>query len=227
MSGEIKAILFDLDNTLIDFFKIKEYCIRAAATAMVNAGLDLPEKKVVDEITDLYWKHGWEDQRVFQKYLKSKHVDSFLLYPVLSAGIVAYRKTKSSYIVPYPRVKKTLIVLKERGLKLGIVSDAPRIQAWIRLTELGLVDFFDFVVAKEDTGRLKPHASPFKKALKKLGLLAEKVMFVGDNPDRDILGAKKIGMKTCLARYGQIKQTRGKEKADFELKKFDDLLKKV
>lgn len=217
----IKAVLFDMDNTLTDFFKMKEHAISSAVSAMVASGLEMSEKKASREIVDLYWKHGWEDQKIFQKFLRKRigKID----YPILAAGIVAYRKTKAGYVVPYPGVQKTLIKLKEKGLKLGIVSDAPRIQAWIRLTELGFVDFFDFVVAKEDTGKLKPHTLPFRKALKKLELKPKEVLFVGDNPERDIVGAKKVGMKTALAKYGQIIK-KGK-KADFELKKFEDLLR--
>ena len=46
----------------------------------------------------------------------------------------------------------------------------------------------------------KPHPSPFTLALKKLAVLPDAVLFVGDNPSRDIKGAKAVGMRTCLAK---------------------------
>ena len=55
-----------------------------------------------------------------------------------------------------------------------------------------------------------------------LGLKPEEILFVGDNPGRDIAGAKKVGMKTALAKYGQVVE--GKEKADFELESISGIL---
>ena len=54
---------------------------------------------------------------------------------------------------------------------------------------MNLVDFFDVVLGYEDTGELKPSSVPFKKALKKMKFKASEVLFVGDNPKRDIAGA--------------------------------------
>jgi len=68
---------------------------------------------------------------------------------------------------------------------------------------------------------------PFKLLLKKLRLKPSQVLFVGDNPDRDIKGAKKMGMKTALAKYGQVLGKNSKEKADFELGNFREILKIV
>ena len=52
----IKAIIFDLDNTLLDFVKMKRFAVRAAVTAMNEAGLGVDEKKAFDDIFDLYFK---------------------------------------------------------------------------------------------------------------------------------------------------------------------------
>ncbi|HZX20115.1 MAG TPA: HAD-IA family hydrolase, partial [archaeon] len=145
-------------------------------------------------------------------------------YKILSSGIAAYRKMQAGYLEPYPRVRSTLIKLKEKGLKLGIVSDAPRLKAWLRLAEMGLTDFFDFAVTLDDTGKTKPDQLPFQAALKNLKCKPEEVLFVGDNPGRDIKGAKKAGMKTALAKYGQLFPDEG-IKADYELKGFEELLK--
>jgi len=126
---------------------------------------------------------------------------------------------------PYPKVRETLIKLKSMGLVLGIVSDAPRMQAWLRLAEMNITEFFDVVVALEDTNRLKPSSMPFRQALKKLGVKAEEVLFVGDNPERDIKGAKSIGMRTALAKYGQV--TMGKSSPDFVLEEPSEIVKIV
>jgi putative hydrolase of the HAD superfamily len=84
------------------------------------------------------------------------------------------------------------------GVKLAIVSDAPRLQAWIRLCSLKLHHLFDAVVTFEDTGETKATGKPFREALRKLSITPGEALMVGDWPERDIAGAKKIGIKTAL-----------------------------
>jgi len=219
----LKAVLFDLDNTLVDFMGFKRRCSEGAIRAMVEAGLGLEEEKARELLFEMYAEFGIEDQNIFERFLKK--VSGKIDYRVLAAGIAAYRRVKASYMLPYPRVRETLIRLKEKGLVLGIVSDAPRMQAWLRLAEMNLLEFFDVVVALEDTGKQKPSRMPFKKAVKKLGLKPEEILFVGDNPVRDIKGAKAMGMITALAAYGQIMP--GKASPDFVLEKVSDLVRVV
>lgn len=195
----IKAILFDLDNTLIDFVKMKTQSLESAAEAMIKAGLKMSKEEILKDMYIIYDKKGIEFQEIFQEFLKSK---GEINYKILAEAISAYRKVKYLTLTPYPNTLSTLIKLKVKGLKLGIVSDAPKLQAWIRLADLKLTDVFDFVITAEDVGEMKPHEVPYRKALEILDLGAEEVLFVGDNPSRDILGAKNVGMKTCFAKYG-------------------------
>jgi putative hydrolase of the HAD superfamily len=199
----IKAIIFDLDNTLIDFIKMKRISCEAAITAMIDAGLSLEKENALSILFNLYDKYGMEDPRIFQKFLDSAvgNID----YKILASGIVAYRKVRSGFLEPYPHVIYTLIKLRERGKKLAIVTDAPRIKAWIRLASMRLIDFFDAVVTFEDTLHNKPSSLPFIATLKKLALKPSECLMVGDWPERDIEGAKKLGLKTCFASYGNPK----------------------
>lgn len=217
----MKAVLFDLDNTLIDFMRMKRLSCEAAISSMIDAGLSMDKDEAYKKLFQLYEEHGIENQRIFQKFLRK--VTGKVDYRVLARGITAYRRVQAGYLEPYPRVRSTLIALKEKGLVLGIVSDAPRMRAWLRLTEMGLSDFFNAVITLDDTGAAKPSELPFKAAIKAIGVKPEEILFVGDNPGRDIAGAKKIGMKTALAKYGQIFPN-SKEKADYELNAFSDLL---
>lgn len=212
---KIKAVIFDLDNTLVDFMRMKREAVRAASEAMVGAGLRMSPDEVYNEIFKIYEKEGIEDQLVFNKLLEKLlgKVD----WHILAAGIVAYRKAKEANLRPYPYIKQTLIGLLRRGYKLGVVSDAPRLQAWTRLVESSLDQFFDVVTTYEDTFERKPSAAPFKKTLEMLGVdnPSESVM-VGDWAERDVVGAKSIGMITVFARYGDTFGTVNSG-ADFEI----------
>jgi HAD superfamily hydrolase (TIGR02253 family) len=219
----IKAVLFDLDNTLIDFLKMKKLSCEAAIDAMIGAGLDIEHDTALKALFRLYDKHGLEEKSIFQKFLTE--LTGKIDYRILANGIVAYRRVRSSFLDPYPNVDYVLLKLKGMGLKIGIITDAPRLKAWIRLAYMKLTNYFDVVVTFEDTKQHKPSKLPFEAALKQLKLKPKECLMIGDWPERDIAGAKAMGMKTCFARYGnpKIKKTL----ADYEIKSIKELLKIV
>jgi HAD superfamily hydrolase (TIGR02253 family) len=216
----IKAVLFDLDNTLIDFMKMKKHSCSAAIDAMIGAGLDVDHRKATKVLFELYDKYGLEEGTIFQKFLKK--LKGKVNYRILANGIVAYRRVRTGFLDAYPNVDYVLLKLKKRGIKIGIVTDAPKLKAWIRLASIKLSNYFDVVVTFEDTKRLKPSKLPFKAALRKLKLKASECLMIGDWPERDIKGAKAIGMQTCFAKYGnpKIKKTN----ADYEISDIKKLL---
>jgi putative hydrolase of the HAD superfamily len=86
----------------------------------------------------------------------------------------------------------------------------------MRLVQLGVDMFFDTVVTYDDTGVRKPAPEPFRKALELLKVRPEEAVMVGDWAERDIIGAKTLGMHTVFARYGDEFGT-NVSGADFEI----------
>ena len=113
----------------------------------------------------------------------------------------------------------------KRKYKLGIVTDAPREKAWQRLVLAGLDGLFYPVVTYNDTLEHKPSLKPFELALFLLKVKPDEVLFVGDFPERDIIGAKKAGLHTCLAKYGCIDYTEEMDVADYSIEKIETLAK--
>jgi putative hydrolase of the HAD superfamily len=196
----IKVVVFDLDNTLTDFMGMKDAAVDAAVGAMVDAGLRFPAERIKDKIYEIYEREGIEFQNVFDVALGELlgEVD----FKVQAAGIVAYRRAREAALVLYPHVRITLIELMKRGIRLAVVSDAPRMEAWLRLCYLQLHHMFDFVSTFDDTGVRKPSPVPFQRALDYFGVDSGNAIMVGDWPDRDITGAAQLGMVTVFARYG-------------------------
>jgi HAD superfamily hydrolase (TIGR02253 family) len=219
-SHSIKAVIFDLDNTLIDFMKMKDIACSEAIDAMIDSGLKIDKKKALNVLYSLYEEKGLEDPQIFQKFLKK--VTGKVDYKKLAYAIVAYRQARVGFLHPYPGTKRVLIRLKQKNLKLAIVSDAPKLKAWIRLVSMKIDDFFDVVVGLEDTGHLKPSKLPFNAALKELKVKASECLMVGDRPERDIKGAKLLGMKTCFAKYGNKKAV--KVKSDYSIDEISELI---
>jgi len=217
----IRAIVFDLDNTLTDFMKMKSDAVTAAIDGMIDAGLRLPRDSVRARIDAIYQEQGLEYQRVFDQLLESElgHIDP----KILASGIVAYRRARESALVLYPHVQMTLLELTKRGIRLGVVSDAPRAQVWLRLCSLALQHVFDAVVTFDDTRERKPSPAPFREVLGRLGARPDEALMVGDWAERDVVGGKSLGMKTVFARYGDTFDTR-ESGADFDI---DDVFELV
>jgi len=217
----IKGIIFDLDNTLLDFMKMKEESICAAIDAMIEAGLTLSREEAKQRIYAIYDSQGIEFQEVFDQFLMEEF--GAINYKVLSAGIVAYRRSREATLAAYPHVTYTLIKLIKLGLKLAVLSDAPGKQVWLRLSYLNIHHFFDTVVTLDDTGHLKPSELPFRKALEMMDLKPDEVLMVGDWAERDMVGAKRLGIKTVFARYGDRFDTKDSG-ADYEIDDISELL---
>ena len=210
----IQGVVFDLDNTLLDFMKMKEFAVKAAIKGMIEAGLVVDEKKSYTTIINIYEEYGWENQTAFDVFIKNQigYVDN----KYLAAGIVAYRRAREANLMAYPNVNKTLMALAKLGIKLAVVSDAPSREAWMRIYYLNLYHYFDVVITFDDSQERKPSEKPFKMALDALRLSPAETVMIGDWPERDIVGAKKIGMRTAFARYGDTFGTKSSG-ADWDL----------
>lgn len=196
----IKAVIFDLDNTLVDFMAMKNQAIDSAIHAMRDAGLRLSAEDIRRRIDEIYAERGIEFQNVFDQLLFNEF--SKVDHKILASGIIAYRRAREAALVLYPHVYLTLIELMKMNLRLAVVSDAPGREAWLRLCYLNLHHLFDAVVTYDDTQKRKPNPEPFVEALKRLGVRAEEALMIGDWAERDVVGAAQVGMKTVFARYG-------------------------
>ena len=227
---KLRAVLFDLDNTLLDFLRMKRLASDAAARAMVAAGADFPFPS--EEAGDILFGEYLQDiegDTVFEAFLRRHHQQKLSLNQhqidkITAAAVNAYMEAKRLHLQAYPTVKRTLLELARRGLRMGVVTDAPRFKAYQRLDAAGLTDFFDFVLTSTDHGEHKPHERPFQEALDLLSMRPQEVLMVGDWPERDMDGAKAVGMQTAWASYGRPGEA-APPTADHTIGRFAELLK--
>ena len=196
----IKGIIFDVDNTLIDFYRMKNISISESIDAMADAGLKVNKTKAFKIIHELFNNSGIEAHHIFQKF--SQKILGKIDYDLVAAAIVSHKRVWNGFLHTYPGVMETLIKLKQMNIKLGIVSDARKLHCYERIYGMRINNFFDVIVTYDDTRKFKPAKRPFLHALKKLKLKPENCIMVGDWIKGDIGGAKKIGMHTCFAKYG-------------------------
>jgi len=190
----ITAVIFDMDNTLFDFVEAK-----LIACAAVIAYLKVPVEPVVLLKYFLRPIHGFESHENIRDFLHDNDRYSETAF-VRCCSI--YDEEKIAAISPYPHVAETLSALRNRGLKLAVVTDAHNGNALKRLKKAGLEEFFNAVITMEMSGKAKPSPEPFLLAMNKLGVKASETILVGDSIRRDIMPAKALGILAVHAVYG-------------------------
>ena len=204
----ITAVIFDMDNTLFDFVEAK-----LIACAAVIAYLKVPVEPVVLLKYFLRPIHGFESHENIRDFLHDNDRYSETAF-VRCCSI--YDEEKIAAISPYPHVAETLSALRNRGLKLAVVTDAHNGNALKRLKKAGREEFFNAVITMEMSGKAKPSPEPFLLAMNKLGVKASETILVGDSIRRDIMPAKALGILAVHAVYGDRNFHEGeKDDADY------------
>lgn len=229
-----KAILFDLDNTLYDYgpahkkalyevYKIFNKKIQKITREKFTRLFNLSKTEIHQELSGTASSHN----RVlyFQRLIEKTHNtinpkiilqlygcywDSFLKRMKLRKGVL-----------------ETLKELKKQDIKIVLVSDLTALIQLRKIHKLGITPYIDFLVTSEEAGSEKPHLIMFLLAIKKLEMLPEDVIFVGDSKNKDISGANAAGMDTVWITQGRNPPKKDKQDysiPNFYIKKIPDIL---
>lgn len=198
--ADVRAIAFDLDNTLIDIVHLKRRAAEAAGWALADAGMDIHPGKAATAILGIAFELGIDRDDIVDHYVQRKlgHPDPRLI----AVGRHAYERAEDTSATPYPRAHATLLELTRRGYRLILITDAPRYRAVRRLQAARLLPFFEQLVTLEDSDQGKATGRPYAIAASRLGTPTREIAMVGDNPERDVRSARAAGFQTILAAYG-------------------------
>ncbi len=217
MAVQLKGALFDFDDTLVDWSGVQLGWreIEAARLSRVKEYVYQKSRAywlTTDSLLEAYLndtRAAWSEARAT---LRAPHMPSILVNTLKRLGVAtdslnvneilrAYDWNVVPGTVVFPDVPPMLIVLRQAGIKLGIVTNASQPMA-MRDAELEahkLIEFFpDCRLSAADAGYLKPDRRIFTCALERLGTTPDETIFIGDNPDADIVGALSVGMKAVL-----------------------------
>jgi putative hydrolase of the HAD superfamily len=212
----LKAIFFDLDDTLLDWSGFTEEWEDLEMRHLEGVFHYICEQHPLDGMKMLYagevrrrTKAAWFEAR---ENHRSPHLGQLLLDSAVSLGVPvdkldiyrcmeAYAWGAIEGTELFPEVIDILTLLRSHGLKMGIVTNAyqPMLLRDIELKAFGLSEFFpDCRIAAADVGYLKPHPEIFQKALSQMGVAPSEAVFVGDDVDADIVGAKQARIFAVL-----------------------------
>jgi HAD superfamily hydrolase (TIGR01509 family) len=214
----LKAVLFDLDDTLLDWSGFKNNwpdIDRLHLRRLFDyVGAEIQPIENFDAYCAEYSTRMADAWVASRTTMRAPNLGNILVETTVAFGVPAdmldARRCLEAYqweAIPgtkmFPEVPETLALLREHGLKIGIVTNAHQ-PMWIRdieITTLGILEFFpECRFSAADVGYLKPHPLIFQAALKCVGAKPEEAVFVGDDPDADIVGAQSAGLKAVMRR---------------------------
>lgn len=213
----IKAIIFDMDNTLFDFVEAKLHACRE-----ITKILGRDEAEALYQYF-VYSAHGYESHENIRDYLEERRLFS---EEGFGECCRVYEEEKVRILKPFPGVYQVLEAIKVRGLRMAIVTDAHNGNALRRLRKLDLERFFDALITCDMTGQKKPSLVPFILAMGMLGTTPGETLVIGDSLRRDIAPAKTLGLITAYAKYGDRNLSEYSQcRPDFILETVDGILK--
>ncbi len=187
----LKAVLFDLDNTLVDRDRAWAELVDACAPNLDPA----LRQRVLHEDA-----HGRRPRGQYVRWLEHNAPQVLAHAPKARpwahiADAIALR------VRAFDLVAQTLEDMQGK-FRMALVSDGSSAVQHKKLHTAGLTPYFEVVVVSEEVGVCKPSPRPFEHALEQLGVKPEQAVFVGDHPVRDVQGAARLGMTPVWRRHG-------------------------
>lgn len=194
----LKAVLFDLDDTLYRERDFVDQSFRSVAEAMegyLSARRKFGQspsgesaEELFGQMIELMEQEGRGE--IFDRLCERHDVD----IPVQEL-VKIYRETKPVLSL-YPDGEEFLCWLEDKKIKTGLITDGNAAVQRNKIEALGLDRRLDVVLASYDLGLRKPDKGVYEYCLDRLGCRPDEAVYIGDNPLKDFIGARKLGMKT-------------------------------
>lgn len=220
----IKKVLFDIDNTLLDFKKCAE---ESARLAFKDWEIEYKHEyfPVFLELNDYYWRM-LEDGKISRQELYNKRwVAIFNRLGIKNVDGKAFEKDFVKHLYySHSTIEGAHDLLKYLKDKydLYIASNSSYDEQTGRLRAAGMLEFFNDVFTSEEIGYAKPSKEFFDAIFEQLGNPEkEEVIIIGDSLNADISGGKNYGIKTCWFNFNKIEES--ENKADYTVNSLEEI----
>jgi putative hydrolase of the HAD superfamily len=187
----IKAVLFDLDGTLLNRDDSIKRFIDNQYERLNKWVSHIPKEKYISRFIELDNRgYVWKD-KVYQQLIRELHITGISSEDLLQDYISEFKNT----CVPFLNLTQMLEELKSSNLLLGIITNGYGQFQMDNIKALGIEKHFDVILVSEWEGIKKPDPQIFKRALEQLNVSPKQSIFVGDHPENDVKAAQIVGMK--------------------------------
>ena len=222
---EFEAVIFDVGNTLL---RVPHDPHQRAIMNAVHLG-DIPfalYKSGLNQAREEWWASGGSPDSQDLPETWMAHIQRALeLIGFTGDSVHAARLIEDSFLLDgwevYPEAAETLVEIKDRGYRLGIVSNwPPTLES--TLEAAGLRQYFEVIVVSGIYGYAKPHPAIFESAIQRLQIAPSSALYVGDSVKFDVQGAASVGMRAVL--LDPDNQASGEHQCIASLRELLDLL---
>jgi putative hydrolase of the HAD superfamily len=195
----IKAVLFDLDGTLLNRDEsVKKFIDRQYDRLNTLVG-HIQKEKYVSRFIELDNRgYVWKD-KVYQQLVDEFNITEITWEELLQDYICEFKNN----CVPFPNLIRMLAELKSNNLVLGMITNGYGQFQMDNIKALDIDKYFDEILVSEWEGIKKPDSRIFIRALEKLNILPNESIFIGDHPENDVKAAQIVGMKGIWKRDPQ------------------------
>ncbi|MCE4970542.1 HAD family hydrolase [Staphylococcus chromogenes] len=218
----IKAIIFDLEGTLLDrkksrdkfieeqYERFHDYLVRVQASDYRKKFIELDDDEDHDK-PDLY-----------KEIIKQFNIDRLSWKDLFHDFEMHFYR----YVFPFYDTHYTLQKLTEAGYKIGVIANGKSNIKHYRIYALGIEDYVNHLSTSETVGFRKPHPRIYEDILEKLNVAPSEVIYVGDDALNDVAPARAMGMVSIWYRHkeGDVKLEPLASEMDFEISTLEELL---
>lgn len=186
----IQAAVFDLDHTLFDRYATQKLCMQGFCEHFdVSEGMTDEKAAEMVEYADSHFNHlGWD--RILDYLIKE---NMFKTAPTLESYSAFLMDKFKKFAVPYHFTTPMLKELRNRGLKLGLITNGKSEIQRSKINLLGIENLFDEIIISGELGVGKPDLKPFEVMSQRLDIKPQNMIYVGDFPVNDIEASRKAG----------------------------------
>ena len=187
----MKAVLFDLDGTLLNREASVEKFIKNQHNRLYRSLGHIPEKTYTARFIELDRRgYVWKD-KVYAQLAAEFSIKEITVEDLLQD----YLNEFSKHCVPFPNLHSLLRQLKNSNYSLGMITNGYGKFQMDNIRALRIDSYFDAILVSESEGIKKPDTEIFHRALQRLRVSADESIYVGDHPENDVKAAERAGMK--------------------------------
>ncbi len=193
---EFRAVVFDLDDTL---YPERDYVLSGfkAVSEWAERAIGIPKEQGFRQLSDLF-EIGIRGN-TFDVWLRTMTTP---VSPTIIENLVRVYRNHQPDLIPFPETVDVLKQLKTR-VSIGLLTDGHASVQRLKVASLGISNYFNAIVISDELGgkeAWKPSTLPFEHVLGRMRVAPDKAAYVGDNPAKDFIGARRANMFSVRVR---------------------------
>ncbi|GAA6817473.1 HAD family hydrolase [Staphylococcus sp. 18_1_E_LY] len=218
--SNIKAVVFDLEGTLLDRKKSRDKFIEEQYERFHDYLVSIQLADFKNKFIELDDDEDHDKPELYKAIIKDFHIDRLTWKDLFHDFEMHFYR----YVFPYYDTLYTLEKLNKREYLTGVIANGKSKIKQYRLHALGIEHVINYMSTSQTVGYRKPHPKIFENILEKLDTKPEETMYVGDDPLNDVAPARAMGMVSVWFKEADAEIEPLPEEVDYTISTLEELL---